>query len=342
MARAEQNTTILTVSDADSGRLDQYLVRELPSHSRSTLQNWIRAGLVLVNGTPTKSGFDLSPGDVIEIAPVPKAEHDDIDQPSVPLNILFEDDAILIINKPAGLTIHPGAGTHGQPTVASAFKAYMGSKALPGDEDRPGIVHRLDKETTGVMVLAKTPEALRNLAAQFKDKTNFREYVALLDGVLPEDEIMLETYLYRDPRHRLRFASMSIEEHMIESQSGRDLQGYRYAKSFFNKRKVYGNRLTLATVRLSTGRTHQIRVHAKQLKCAVVGDNLYAPTLRLPQGFAPDVRAALEAVDRQLLHARRLGITHPVDGRRLAFEAPLPDAFRSVLELLEKYNSAAD
>jgi 23S rRNA pseudouridine1911/1915/1917 synthase len=341
MARAEQNTTILTVSDTESGRLDQYLVRELPNYSRSTLQNWIRSGLVLVNGAPTKSGFDLSPGDHIEILKAEKPEHDDIDQPSIPLDILYEDDAILIINKPAGLTIHPGAGTHGQPTVASAFKAYMGSKALPGDEDRPGIVHRLDKETTGVMVLAKTTEALRHLAGQFKDKTNFREYVALLDGVLPADEIMLESYLYRDPRHRLRFASMSPEEHQIESLSS-EMQGYRYAKSFFNKRKVYGNRLTLATVRLSTGRTHQIRVHAKQLKAAVVGDNLYAPSLVLPKGFAPEVRTALESVGRQLLHARRLGITHPIDGRRLAFEAPLPQEFRSVLELLEKYNIAAD
>lgn len=342
MARTEQKPTILTVSESDSGRLDQYLVRELPSHSRSTLQNWIKEGLVLVNGAPTKTGFQLSPGDTIEITHVVSEEKDELDTPSVPLDILYEDDAILIINKPAGLTIHPGAGTKGQPTVASAFKAYMGSKALPGDSDRPGIVHRLDKETTGVMVLAKTTEALRHLAAQFKDKTNFREYVTLLDGVLPEDEIMIESYLYRDPRHRLRFASMTPEEYQLEVLNGHDMQGYRYAKSFFNKRKVYGNRLTLATVRLSTGRTHQIRVHARTMKTAVVGDNLYAPTLRLPQGFAPEIREILENADRQFLHARRLGITHPVDGRRLAFEAPLPPAFRSVLELLEKYNNAAE
>ncbi len=154
--------------------------------------------------------------------------------------------------------------------------------------------------------------------------------------------MMIESYLYRDPRHRLRFASMTPEEYQIEVLNGRDMQGYRYAKSIFNKRKVYGNRLTLATVRLSTGRTHQIRVHARTLKCAVVGDNLYAPTLRLPQGFAPDIRTILESADRQLLHARRLGIIHPVDGRRLAFEAPLPSTFRSVLELLEKYNIAAE
>lgn len=342
MARAEQNPTIITVSETDSGRLDQYLVRELPSFSRSTLQNWIKEGLILVNGATAKTGFQISAGDVITITPTVKEEKSELDAPSVPLDILYEDDSIIVINKPAGLTIHPGAGTKGQPTVASAFKAYMGAKALPGDEDRPGIVHRLDKETTGVMVLAKTSDALRHLAGQFKDKTNFREYVTLLDGVLPEDEIMIESYLYRDPRHRLRFASMTPEEYQIEVLNGRDMQGYRYAKSFFNKRKVYGNRLTLATVRLSTGRTHQIRVHARTLKCAVVGDNLYAPTLRLPQGFAPDVRAILESADRQLLHARRLGIVHPVDGRRLAFEAPLPPAFRSVLELLEKYNIAAE
>lgn len=342
MARTEQKPTIITVSETDSGRLDQFLVRELPSFSRSALQSWIKEGLILVNGSTAKTGFQISPGDVIEITPAAKEKTNDIDAPSVPLDILYEDDAILIINKPAGLTIHPGAGTKGQPTVASAFKAYMGSKALPGDEDRPGIVHRLDKETTGVMVLAKTTEALRHLATQFKDKTNFREYVTLLDGVLPEDEVMIESYLHRDPRHRLRFASMSPEEYQIEVLEGHDMQGYRYAKSFFNKRKVYGNRLTLATVKLSTGRTHQIRVHAKTLKCAVVGDNLYAPTLRLPTGFAPELRDILESADKQFLHARRLGITHPIDGRRLAFEAPLPAPFRSVLELLEKYNNAAE
>ncbi len=342
MARTEQKPTILTVSDTESGRLDQFLVRELPSYTRSTLQNWIKEGLVLVNGSSTKTGYPISPGDVIEVTPAIHSGKSEAEAPIVPLDILYEDDAILIINKPAGLTIHPGAGTKGQPTVSSAFRAYMGSKALPGDEDRPGIVHRLDKETTGVMVLAKTTDALRHLAAQFKDKTNFREYVTLLDGVLPEDEVMIETYLHRDPRHRLRFASMTPEDYQIEVLNGNDMQGYRYAKSFFNKRKVYGNRLTLATVRLSTGRTHQIRVHARTMKCAVVGDNLYAPTLRLPTTFAPELREILETADRQFLHARRLGITHPVDGRRLAFEAPLPPAFRSVLELLEKYNNAAE
>lgn len=341
MARSEQTPLILTVAEAGAGRLDQFLSKSMPSYSRSSLQNMIRSGLIQVNGSIVKTGFVLSPGDSISIQRPDRMQIAAVDStiPDVPLDVLYEDEALIVINKQAGLTVHPGAGTHGQATVVSALIKHLGAEAhkLPGDPDRPGIVHRLDKDTSGVMVLAKSLEAHRHLAAQFRDKTNLREYVGILDGLLKQDELIVESYLYRDPRHRLRFASMSPEEHLIAIEEGREMKAYRYAKTFFSKRRVYGNRLTLATMRLATGRTHQIRVHARQLGCAILGDPIYANQLRLPAAFPAPLHAPLESLQKQMLHARRLGFVHPIDGRKLAFEAPLPSEFRAVLELLEKH-----
>lgn len=341
MARSEQTPLILTVSEVGAGRLDQFLTKSLPSYSRSSLQNMIKSGLIQVNGAEVKTGFMLSPGDLITMQRPDRTQLVAVDAtiPDVSLDILYEDASLIVINKPAGLTVHPGAGTRGQATVVSALIKHLGAEAhkLPGDPERPGIVHRLDKDTSGVMVLAKTLEAHRHLAAQFRDKTNLREYVGILDGLLKQDELIVESYLYRDPRHRLRFASMSPDEHMIALDEGRDLKSYRYAKTFFSKRRVYGNRLTLATMRLATGRTHQIRVHARLLGAAILGDPLYANPLRLPAAFPKPLHAPLESLQKQMLHARRLGFVHPADGRKLAFEAPLPAEFRAVLELLEKH-----
>lgn len=339
----------MKIEGADSGRLDVYLQKRLPHLSRSSLQTHIRAGQIRVNGDEVKTGYKLEDGDEIHIwvdldAPVlaeaPAPEH----VPIVALDILYEDEAVLVVNKPAGLVVHPGSGTKGQPTLVAAVLAHVTAQnlaeALPGDPERPGVVHRLDKETSGAMVFAKTAQAHRSLSKQFKDKTNLREYVALLDGVLKDDEIPVTSYLYRDPRFRIRFASLPVEDYELMQEEGRDLQAYRFAKTYFHKRKVYGQRLTLAVMNLETGRTHQIRVHARSLGVPVWGDKVYGFTPKLPQQFPSAVKTSLEAVARHLLHARRLGFVHPVDGRKLAFEAPLPPDFRSVLELLEKHSQS--
>jgi RluA family pseudouridine synthase len=194
-------------------------------------------------------------------------------------------------------------------------------------------VHRLDKDTTGVMVCAKTEAALTALAEQFRDKTKIaREYVAILDGALPAGDVFVESYLYRDPGSRVRFASMSGEEHARRAAAG-TLPRARYAKSVFRADEVLagcGARATLARVRLFTGRTHQIRVHARELKAPVLGDATY--------GRADGVSGAA----RQMLHARLLAFAHPASGERLRFEAPYPADFATVLEKRRGFRKSAD
>ena len=191
------------------------------------------------------------------------------------------------------------------------------------------------------MVVAKDASTHEELARQFKEKSNLREYVALVDGLLRQGETVLESYLYRDPRQRLRFASLTPEGYQAVAASGKEVTPYRYAKTVFSPRKIYGGRLSLVTVRLFTGRTHQIRVHAKALGIPICGDPLYGRGCHLPKGVFPgEVITEIRDLKRQMLHARVLGFRHPDSGRKMAFEAGLPADFKNILELLEKY--AAD
>ena len=188
------------------------------------------------------------------------------------------------------------------------------------------------------MVLAKTDKA-KNLADQFRDKTNLREYVCLMDGVPRSTESNVETYLYRDTRHRIKFASMSEEDFMLkQAESDKELTGYKYAKSSFFQKRIYGNRLSLCVVRLATGRTHQIRLHSKEIARGIIGDKLYYPAIQLSGSFPTEVKAAVENAPRQLLHARKLGIIHPETGKKIAFEAPIPEDFRKIIDVLEKFS----
>lgn len=347
MARETPTPLILNIEVPHAGRLDTYLVQSLKGPSRSSIQNWIRAGLVLVNGNPQKTGYALEAGDSISVlvaseALMPREEKHELKAVKMPLSILYEDAALIVIDKPAGLVVHPGAGTRGRPTLVAGVLAHLGAEAgdLPGEVERPGVVHRLDKDTSGVIVMAKTIEAHRHLAAQFKNKTNLREYAALLDGVLPQEELTVESYISRDPRFRIRFSSHSLEEYEARAAEGLELSSFRFARTHFIRRKVYGKRLSLCLLRLDTGRTHQIRVHSRSIGMPVWGDSLYGASQRLPPDFPQALKVALQAVPRHLLHARRLGFEHPESGRRLAFEAPLPEDFRSVLELLEKHSQS--
>lgn len=343
MARDDQTPLILTSETAHASRLDVYLTRALPRFSRSALQGLIKGGHVKVNGVVAKASLRLDATDSIELDILPEER---LAEPamvpiSFPLDILFEDASLIVINKPAGLIVHPGAGTRGKPTLVAAVLAHLGlsqPEDLPGEVGRPGVVHRLDKDTSGAIVIAKTASAHRHLAAQFKNKTNLREYVALLNGPMESDSIEFESYLHRDPRNRTRFASMSLQDYAMKMSPDSEQTAYKYAKTSFSCRKIYGKKITLALVRLSTGRTHQIRVHAKTLGWPVVGDMAYGPSIvRLPPTFPQAIRDAFEGISRQLLHARRLGFEHPESGEKLAFEAALPEDFRVVLELLEKH-----
>jgi 23S rRNA pseudouridine1911/1915/1917 synthase len=319
-------------------RLDQFLVEALAGSapvSRAKIQKLVAAGAVTVNGAGARAKDPVAAGDRVEVA-WPPPPPSTLVPARLPLRILFEDAEVIVIDKPAGLAVHPGAGDHG-PTLVQGLLHHCGALGHGRAPDptawaRPGIVHRLDKDTSGVMVCAKTDRAHAALARQFHDKTALeREYVALLDGLLGEALVVRESYLYRDPANRLRFASSAPPPPGVKA---------RYAKSLFRREHEYGHRLTLAAVRLYTGRTHQIRVHARDLHCPVIGDALYGRPTQLPASFPAAVQAAVRRVPRQLLHARRLGFAHPTSGARLTFEAEIPNDFSEVIAVLAPFKNA--
>lgn len=339
--------------DEAGTRLDVYLTQKIPGSSRTRMQSVIDGGHVTVNGKvrrpkdPVKDGdtVDVSGGAEILASAVHSASN--LKPIKMDLDILFEDDALIVINKAAGIAVHPGAGTR-QATLVQGLLAHCGKLSVSEQGEvpdvyvtRPGIVHRLDKDTSGVMVCAKTADAHRILAKQFQDKTNFREYITLLDGVMPRQEIDHESYLFRDPKSRIRFTGMSVPDYRRVTKEGSEPSGkMRYARSVFTRVAVYGERLTLARVRLFTGRTHQIRVHARELGLPVIGDPVYHRPAQLPSTFPPTLRTAVAGISRQMLHARALGFIHPVEGKKMLFEAPYPRDLQTIIELLKPYAQA--
>ena len=290
-------------------RLDRILVSQLPGLSRARLQALIRAGWVKVNGrTVRKPGLSVGPEDVIQVAALPPAETR-LRPQSIPLEILYEDDALFVINKPAGMVVHPGAG-HPQATLVHAALAHAPEVEAVGDASRPGIVHRLDKDTSGVMVLAKTNEALKHLQQQFRRREVEKLYLGLVDGAPPSPTGQIEAPLARSPRHRKRIAVVQAP-------------GSRLAVTRFQTRERFP-RHSLLELRPLTGRTHQIRVHLQFLGCPVVGDRVYGrkqPTL---------------PVARQQLHAWRLTFRLPGDSQPRTFEAAIPADLREAIELARR------
>lgn len=349
MADESQELIELVVGAEGAGRrLDAFVAGCLARLSRAKVQRLVERGDVTLNGEPARSKDALRVGDRIVVALSP-VEPSRLAPVEMPLAILYEDEHLIVVDKPSGISVHPGAGTS-QATLVQALIAHVGKMPAAATRDpmaalRPGVVHRLDKDTTGAMVLAKTDLALAHLAKQFHDKTDImREYVALLDGVMPRDEIIHESYLFRDPRSRLRFASMTVAEmeQLIEDHGGRKPTRYRLARSAFKRATVFGGRLTLARVRLFTGRTHQIRVHAKDLGLPVVGDLVYHRPTELPQTFPEAVRLQVASTRRQMLHARLLGFRHPTTGETMRFEAPYPADFAVLLQALRPFAESPD
>jgi 23S rRNA pseudouridine1911/1915/1917 synthase len=278
---------------SEGRRLDAFLVAHLRAYSRSQLKGLIDSGHITVDGAPAKPALHVRRGQRIEvtISPPPPAG---ITPEALPLDVVFEDDQLLVINKPPGLVVHPGAGRPGG-TLANAVLARVPQMAGVGSALRPGIVHRLDKDTSGLLMVAKTPLAYRDLQSQVAARTVSRTYLALLDGVLPRDEGTIDAPIGRHPTHRVRMAVVPRGRAAVTRYQVRE----RFARH------------TLVEVQLVTGRTHQIRVHFAHLGYPVAGDPMY--------GRADDLR-----IGRQALHAFRLRFTHPVSRRVLEFEAPLP------------------
>lgn len=286
-------------------RLDVYLAFILP-YTRSQIKNLIVDGNVLVNGQKVKSGKSLKVGDVVSIE-MPKPIEAKALPEDIPLDILYEDDDIAVINKQRGLIVHPAPGVY-TGTLVNALLYRLKDLSGVNGAHRPGIVHRLDKDTTGVMVVAKNDAAHLDLSRQIADRTVIKKYLALLEGNLKDDEGTVSTFIDRSERDRRL---------MVVSDSGRmAITDYKVLERFTDN--------CLVEFRLHTGRTHQIRVHAKYLLHPVVGDKAY--------GF----KKQRFDLDGQLLHSHELTFTHPRTKEKMTFVAPLPSDFLRVLDILRR------
>ena len=304
-----------TVSESDAGtRLDAYLVAHINRWSRARLQRLIDAGDVLVNSKPGKASYKVSANDQIEVELTPPPESNFTPE-NIPLEIVFEDDHIIVINKPPGLVVHPAAGVHSG-TLANGLAFHFQQLSNAGSI-RPGIVHRLDKDTSGLLVVAKTESDHENLTDQFRAREVFKSYVALVYGVVKQQSGAIEQPIARDPRNRTRMAIVA---------------GGRGALSMFKIRRSY-DAFTLLDVELKTGRTHQIRVHLSWLKHPVVGDDVYGSGR---ENNVQDVqlRARIRKLNRHFLHAEQLRFRHPHTGEEMRFAAPLPAELTQFLAAL--------
>lgn len=276
-------------------RLDQWLARQLPQYSRSRLQDWIKLGLVRIDGgAAAKASLVLRGGERIEISPAPLPELKGASPEEIPLDILYEDDWLVAVNKPAGMTVHAGAGRH-EGTLANALLGRYATLSSVNGDTRPGIVHRLDRQTSGVLLVARTDAAHRALAAQFAGRVVEKTYLALVEGLPDAASGRIEKPIGRHHLNRLK---------MAVSDRG------RYAVSDWRVLQR-GARHALLEVKIGTGRTHQIRVHLASIRHPVAGDRLYGA-----HGAPVD--------DRFFLHAQRIRFQHPEDGRLMDLEAPLP------------------
>lgn len=321
----EGHTDSHQVSVEDEGqRIDVVLTKRFQDQSRSRIQQWFDDHLVSVNQVNVKASYRVTANDVIEVRNrqvVIKPQV--IPMRGLELRYLYEDEDLIVIDKDAGMSVHSGAGDHG-PTIVDAL--LQAKKTLSHvNIDRPGVVHRLDKDTTGVMICAKNDSAHLHLAKQFEEKTNFREYVMLLDGAMTLAQQSVESYIGRDDHNRLRMKSYTKDE------------GGKWARTHFTRQATYRHRLSLVSARLETGRTHQIRVHARDIKLPVLGDPLYHRAVDVGHQFDEEIRSAILSLERQMLHARYLGIIHPRTGEKLAFEAKIPKDMLRILDLIRPY-----
>ncbi|HQX63338.1 MAG TPA: RluA family pseudouridine synthase [Thermomicrobiales bacterium] len=291
--------------ESASERIDRFVTDRMPDTSRSFVQRLIEAGNVLVNGEPVRASYKVAVGDRVEVrAPGPE-EPTEITPAVIPIPIVFEDIDVMVFDKPAGLVVHPAPG-HEHGTLVNVLKWLRPESITPGAE-RPGIVHRLDKDTSGLIVVAKTERARLSLLRQWQQRDVVKEYTALVVGTIAEEEATIDAPIGRDPNNRKRMAVV---------REGRP------SVSHFGVISRYPG-YTLLDVNIETGRTHQIRVHCAFIKHPVAGDILYG-------GRAPDLR-----LKRQFLHARRLRFALP-GGQPIDVEAPLPADLRAVLDDLER------
>ena len=307
--------TFRIAEDEAGVRLDAFLADHIEGWSRSRLQKLIEDGEILVGGRIAKASYKLRANDLIEADLVPASAN--FTPENIPLHVVFEDSTIAVINKPPGLIVHP-AGRIQSGTLANALAFHFSNLSSNSGPVRPGIVHRLDRDTSGLMVVAKTGEAHENLADQFRERQIFKQYRALVYGQLAGENVRIEAPIARDPQNRSQMAVVA---------------GGRPSLSVYTVDRSFG-RFTLLNVEIRTGRTHQIRVHLASIKHPVVGDKVYSAG-RENTISNPQIRAALRKLDRQFLHAAKLGFQHPSTGERLLFESPLPEDLTTFITVIE-------
>lgn len=288
-----------------SGRIDKVLSQELVDYSRSQIQQWLKDERVMVNGTTVKANYKVKAGDQVTIA-VPEPIVLELTPENIPLEIVYEDEDVAVVNKPQGMVVHPSAG-HPNGTLVNALLFHMQDLSSINDVIRPGIVHRIDKDTSGLLMIAKNDFAHESLAKQLKEKTSLRKYVALVHGVIPHEKGVIDAPIGRSKTDRKMQAV--IEEG-------------KPAVTHFQVLERFAD-FTLVELQLETGRTHQIRVHMKYIGYPLAGDPVYGPKKTLPG-------------KGQFLHAQVLGFEHPRTGEFLTFTAPLPEVFQKTLEKLRK------
>jgi 23S rRNA pseudouridine1911/1915/1917 synthase len=313
------------ITGEENMRLDHYLVKQLPEVTRTQIQKMIKQEFVTVNGKLEKANYRLQVGDTVIAKPMDiEPEIDSIIPEDIPLNILFEDDDIIIINKQAGLVVHPGKGNY-TGTLVHGLKHHCENLSTLNEALRPGIVHRLDQETSGIMVVAKTNNAHSNIAAQFQDRTVEKTYIGISWGVWKEKEGCIDVSLKRNRKNPTTFC---VDE------SGRKavtyfkvLQDFRYMSvvEFYPK----------------TGRTHQIRIHAMHMNHSIVHDEKYNGGVNRTKGFLPevqrDIKLLLKKMNRHALHAKQLSFNHPISGERVNFTAELPQDMQTMIEHMQTH-----
>ena len=310
-------------------RIDKYMSTHLEDTSRNRIQQAFKEGYVRVGETPVKANYIVRPGDVIRFVMPYRRRGLEIIPQDIPLNIVHEDDDVLVVNKPAGMVVHPGHG-HYEGTLINALSHHLG---ISQDEDaldeRMGIlVHRIDKDTSGLLAVAKNDEAQLKLAKQFFDHSIDRRYNAIVWGDMPEDEGTVESFIGRDPGDRLRFRSVADEDH-----GKRAVTHWKVLERF--------GFVTLVECKLETGRTHQIRVHMSQLGHPIFNDERYGGA-EIRKGtiyakYRQFIQNCFEICPRQALHARTLGFAHPRTGEWIQFDSALPEDMTALLDKWRKY-----
>lgn len=302
-------------------RLDRFLCEAFPEHSRSQIQSWIDERHVLLDGKPAKAGYKLRGQERIDVS-APKVKPARLRPEAIPLDVVYEDADLAVIDKPAGMVVHIGAGVQ-QGTLVNALLYHLQDLSQSGGVDRPGIVHRLDKQTSGLLVVAKNDLSHAHLAQQFQSRTVTKKYAALVHGRIAKTKGEIQTAIGRDRRNRLRMSTRAARS--------------REAYTQYDVIEVFPH-FSLLQLTLKTGRTHQIRVHLSSIGHPVVGDTLYGAPARIA---LPGSRQTLPTLDRNFLHAMRLQFLHPRSLQTMDFSSELPEELQSFLARIRKLDASA-